>query len=176
MYISGYRLQPLVIAVTLLAAIAAATLAAIAIKRGRHPRRSIPEAALLWVLATITAMSLEPDSGRDGAGSCSFALDYEFAFVINQRTLNQALYIPLGLLAVMIARSTRQRIAAVGAALALSMVFELLQSTESIGRSCDITDVIDNGIGIAIGVGLGTVFTMIPRLTTSFSGRPTIEP
>lgn len=166
MYISGYRLQTTVVVVAAIGTVAAGVLAAVWISRGRPKWRSLGQAALLWVVVAIAGVSLEPDSGRDGAGTCSFALDLDPAFVLNQRTLNLALYVPLGLLSVLVARTTRQRIAAIAAAAALPVVFELLQATRLVGRSCDIVDVVDNWVGIGVGALIGALVAIILKRPT----------
>ena len=135
---------------------------------------------LVWSLVVIALVTLVPLYGIDLAvpaetRSDTCSLDYGgpapegfWVFSGGQRLLNTALFVPAGaLLVVAVSRWPVGWIAAplglVGLA-AYSLALELLQlELARIGRACDVTDLVDNVVGAAIGFALGLVLTVVLR-------------
>lgn len=141
---------------------------------------AITWSGLLWWLTVIGLVTLVPLSGIDLAvpaegRSSTCSLDYGgpapdgfWIFSGTQRLLNTALFVPAGALLVLAA--ARWRIGWVVAPLGLlllggySLGIELLQlEVARIDRACDVTDVVDNVTGAAIGFGIGLLLTPLLR-------------
>ncbi len=135
---------------------------------------------LIWWLAVIALVTLVPldsiDLGIPAAarsGTCSLdyggpAPDGFWIFSGTQRLLNTALFVPAG--ALLVLASARWRIGWVLAPWGLlllggySVAIELVQlEVARIDRACDITDVVDNVTGAAVGFVIGLVLTPILR-------------
>jgi hypothetical protein len=149
-----------------------------------HPRLgwfgAITWSGLLWWLTVIGLVTLVPLTGIDlalpaEARSTTCSLDYGgpapdgfWIFSGTQRLLNTALFVPAGVLLVL--ATARWRIGWVMAPLGLlllggySLAIELLQlEVARIDRACDVTDLVDNVTGAAIGFGIGLVLVPVLR-------------
>ncbi|MGZ5401223.1 MAG: VanZ family protein [Nocardioides sp.] len=141
---------------------------------------AITWSGLLWWLTVIGLVTLVPLTGIDlavpaEARSSTCSLDYGgpapdgfWIFSGTQRLLNTALFVPAGALLVLAA--ARWRIGWVVAPLGLillggySLAIELLQlEVARIDRACDVTDVVDNVTGAAIGFAVGLLLAVLLR-------------
>jgi hypothetical protein len=127
----------------------------------------------LVTLIPLTAIDLQlPAEARDGRCSTDYggpAPEGFWIFSGTQRTLNTALFVPAGALLVLAA--ARWRVLAwvvvplgLAGLAAYSVAIELAQlELASIGRACDVTDVVDNVTGAVIGVALGVFLALALR-------------
>src|SRR6478672_3803388 len=126
---------------------------------------------LLWSVLVIACVTLVPPNGAPGVvyadtrpASCSWdvggpAPDGFWIFSSGQRVLNTALFVPSGALLVVCAARWRAAWVLVPLGLvalaAYSAGIELTQlELARIDRACDVTDVVDNVSGAAVGVAL----------------------
>jgi len=156
-------------------------LLALAAGRRVGPVTAYAAAGLVWSLVVIALVTLVPASGPPGylqpdevQTACSFdyggpAPDGFWIFSGGQRLLNTALFVPSGaLLVVVVARWRAGWLLAplgIGLLAASSVAIEYSQLVLArIDRACDVTDVVDNVTGAAIGfvVGLGLVVLLRP--------------
>jgi len=155
-------------------------LLAVALRRSLGWFTAITWSGLLWWLTVIGLVTLVPLTGIDlavpaEARSSTCSLDYGgpapegfWIFSGTQRLLNTALFVPAGVLLVLAA--ARWRIGWIVAPLGLlllggySLAIELLQlEVARIDRACDVTDVVDNVTGAAIGFAIGLLLTPLLR-------------
>lgn len=140
-------------------------------------------AGLLWSLVVVALVTLVPAQGAPGwvpAGEAQTAcsLDYGgpapegfWLFPGGQRALNSALFVPSGALGVLAlarwrdARSTVVAVPVVVAALAAySVGIEAAQLVLArLDRACDVTDLVDNVAGAALGAALGLLLAWALR-------------
>lgn len=136
---------------------------------------------LLWSLAVIAVLTLIPANGAPGVvyaegrlATCSWdiggpAPDGFWIFPGGQRMLNGAIFAPSGaLLALLAARWPRLvwLIVPLGLAglAAYSTGIELTQLVLArLDRACDVTDIIDNVTGAAVGVVVGLLLAVVLR-------------
>lgn len=135
---------------------------------------------LLWWLGVIALVTLTPLDAIDYyrpaetvAAVCSFdyggpAPDGFWIFSGGQRLLNTVLFVPAGALWVLTVARWRAGWLLVPLGLAglvgFSVGIEWAQLQASrIGRACDVTDVVDNATGAAIGIGAGLVLAVLFR-------------
>ncbi|MDN4160917.1 VanZ family protein [Nocardioides abyssi] len=150
--------------------------------RGRlGPFTSGSVALFLWSLTVIGFITLIPANGAPGIvpaegrmDTCSWdiggpAPDGFWIFSGGQRLLNTVVFIPSGALLVL-ATARRARGALVAAPLGLaflaacSVAIEVTQLVLArLDRACDVTDVVDNVLGAAIGVGIGFLLALLLR-------------
>ncbi len=136
---------------------------------------------LLWSLATICFLTLIPTDGAPGVvyaderyyNSCSF--DYggpapEGFWIVSggQRLLNAVVFVPSGaLLVLVLARWRSARWTIPVGLLGLGLVSVAIEATQQVlarlDRSCDVTDVVDNLSGAAIGVLVGLALLPVVR-------------
>lgn len=133
-----------------------------------------------WWLVVIALVTLVPLAGIDLAvpaesRSETCSLDYGgpapdgfWIFSGGQRLLNTALFVPAG--ALLVVAAARWRIGWVAAPLGLlwlagySLGIELVQlEVARIDRACDVTDLVDNVLGAALGFGVGLVLAVVLR-------------
>jgi hypothetical protein len=135
---------------------------------------------LLWWLVVIGLVTLVPLAGIDltvpaetRADTCS--LEYggpapEGFWILSggQRLLNTALFVPAG--ALLVLASARWRVGWAMAPLGLmglaaySLLIELVQlELARIDRACDVTDLVDNVTGAALGFAAGLVLSVVLR-------------
>lgn len=155
-------------------------LLALALRRPLGPVGALTWSGLLWWLTVIGLVTLVPLTGIDltvpaEARSATCSLDYGgpapdgfWVFSGTQRLLNTALFVPAGALLVLAA--ARWRIGWVLAPLGLlllggySVAIELLQlEVARIDRACDVTDVVDNVTGAALGFVVGLLLAPVLR-------------
>lgn len=131
----------------------------------RSLRTSRAHAALVLVALGLTLMAtMTPTTaGLSGAatslGACNMArlspASAAMLFSINDASLNVLLFVPLGLALGALPWSPRTA-AVVLSAFLLPLAIELFQlGFPSLGRSCQSADVIDNTLGLVIGLAAG---------------------
>jgi hypothetical protein len=138
-------------------------------------------AALLWTLVGIGLVTLIPANGAPGIvpaegrmETCSWdiggpAPEGFWIFESGQRLLNTVLFVPSGALLVIALTHWRRAWLSIplglAALAAYSAAIEWTQLVLArIDRACDVTDVIDNTTGAAIGVGIGLLLVTGRRL------------
>lgn len=150
-----------------------------------HPRigwfSALSVAGFVWTLAAIASLTLIPANGAPGIVSaegrlttCSWdiggpAPDGFWILPGGQRMLNMVVFVPAGVLLVL-ALARWPRVAWVGVPVGLALLAAYSVGIEAtqlalarIDRACDVTDVIDNVTGAAIGVGIGVVLALVLR-------------
>lgn len=145
-------------------------------------------ALLLWSLAAIGFVTLIPADGDPGVvyadqryyNSCSFdyggpAPDGFWILSGGQRLLNALVFVPSGALMVVVLgrwRSARWTvpIGLVGLGLVSVGIEATQQVLSRLDRSCDVTDVVDNLTGAAVGVLVGVA--LLPLVRPWRRGRP----
>jgi hypothetical protein len=169
----GVGVMLLLIAVT---GLVAGVLAAVLSRRFGWPW-SLLLGLLLWSVAVIGVLTLIPANGAPGIVSaegrlttCSWdiggpAPDGFWILPGGQRLLNAAVFMPSGALLVLVAARWKWAWVTVPLGLAAlagySTLIELTQlAAARIDRACDVTDIIDNVTGAAVGVLIG--LTMLP--------------
>ena len=135
---------------------------------------------LLWSLAVIGVVTLIPAQNGLGyipadqhATSCSWDIggpspDGFWIFGGGQQLLNTLLFVPAGAFLVLVAARWRAGWVLVplglAALAAYSLAIEEIQlHVARIDRACDVTDIIDNVTGAAIGVAVGLVLLPVLR-------------
>ncbi len=153
---------------------------ALALKRRLGWVSALAMAGLLWSLVVIGLVTLLPANGAPGIvyadgrmEVCSWdiggpAPDSFWIFSGGQRLLNAAIFVPSGALLVIAAARWRSAWVTVPLGLALlaaySVGIEYTQLTLArLDRACDVTDIIDNVTGAALGVGIGLVLAVLLR-------------
>lgn len=171
------------------AALSGLLLVALAVlaRRRLGPTLAIVLAALAWSLVVVGLVTLIPAQGAPGVvyadarlPGCSFdvggpAPQGFWIFGSGQRALNTALFVPSGVLVVLLAGALAERagrrgrlrsrllawtVAPLGLVVlvAYSAGIEVTQlELARLDRACDVTDVIDNATGAGLGVALGLV-------------------
>ena len=152
---------------------------------------AVSVAGLLWSLVAIALVTLVPtraDVGVVPAESRSEACSWDYggpsgaAFEVlgfDQRTLNVLLFVPAGLFLVLAVGRwwSGLVLAPVGlaalAAYSLTIEFTQLQLAR-LDRACDVTDMVDNILGAAIGVAIGVV--LLPVVKPWRGRRPSRPP
>lgn len=135
---------------------------------------------LLWSLVVIALVTLVPTDAHPGIvlaeermRTCSRdiggpAPEGFWIFDGAQRTLNTALFVPSGVFLVLAVARTRWgwllALPGLAALAAYSVAIELVQlELARIDRACDVTDMIDNVTGAAIGFAIGVALLPILR-------------
>jgi hypothetical protein len=172
------------VAVMLLGAVVSG-LGCLALALAVRRRTGWPWAATLglfvWSLVGLGLITLLPANGAPGIVPVEDRLDYcswdiggpapDGFWIVSggQRLLNTLVFVPSGALLVLVAarwRRTAWVTVPIGFALlaAYSVLIELTQlALARLDRACDVTDMIDNVTGAAIGVGLGVVLALVLR-------------
>ncbi len=155
-------------------------LLALALKRRLGPVTAFAIAGFLWSLVVIACVTLVPANGAPGIvyadqrqPTCSWdiggpAPDGFWIFASGQRVLNTALFVPSGALLVVAAARWRAArwLVPVGLVMlaAYSAGIEFTQLVLArLDRACDVTDVVDNVTGAALGVAAGLVLALVLR-------------
>jgi VanZ like protein len=137
-------------------------------------------AGFVWSLAVIGTITLIPANGAPGIVSaegrlttCSWdiggpAPDGFWIFSGGQRLLNVVVFVPSGALLVLACARWRAAWVLVPLGLAGLAAYSIgIEATQlalaRIDRACDVTDVIDNVTGAALGVGAGIVLAVLLR-------------
>jgi hypothetical protein len=135
---------------------------------------------LLWSLVVIGLVTLLPANGAPGIVSaegrlavCSWdiggpAPDGFWIFAGGQRLLNTVIFVPSGALLVLVVTRWRAGWVLVplglGLLAAYSAVIEKTQlELARLDRACDVTDILDNTLGAAIGVAVGLLLMLVLR-------------
>jgi hypothetical protein len=140
---------------------------------------SVLAGLLVWSLAVIAVLTLIPANGAPGIVSAEGRLDHcswdiggpapDGFWILpgGQRLLNAVVFMPSGALLVLVAARWRWAWLTVPLGLGLlagySTLIELTQlAAARIDRACDVTDIIDNVTGAAVGVLVG--LTLLPQV------------
>ncbi|SFB91375.1 VanZ like family protein [Nocardioides terrae] len=138
-------------------------------------------AALGWTLAVIALVTLIPAYGAPGIvpaegrlETCSWDVGGPaptgfWIFASGQRLLNTVLFVPSGVLLVVAATRWRRAWLTIPVGLAALAAYSAgIEWTQlvlaRIDRACDVTDVVDNTTGAAIGAGIGLLLVGVRRL------------
>ncbi len=141
---------------------------------------SVLAGLLVWSVVVIGVLTLIPANGAPGIVSAEGRLDHcswdiggpapdgFWIFPGGQRLLNGLVFAPSGALLVLVAARWRSAWLTVPLGLAVlaaySALIELTQlAAARIDRACDVTDVIDNVTGAAVGVVVGLVLLPVVR-------------
>jgi VanZ like family len=164
--------------------IAAAALVAAALAAMLARRLGWPWSALFGLLAfsvaAIGVLTLIPANGAPGIVPAEGRLDHcswdiggpapDGFWILpgGQRLLNTAVFVPAGVLLVLVAARWRSAWLTVPLGLvalaAYSSLIELTQlAAARIDRACDVTDIIDNVTGAAVGVLIGIALLPVVR-------------
>ncbi len=155
-------------------------LVAMASRRRFGTVSSFAFAGLAWSVVVIACVTLIPAQGAPGVvsaegrlSSCSWdiggpAPEGFWIFQSGQRFLNTVLFVPSGALLVLCAARWRAGWVLVPLGLlGLAVYSAAIEATQlvlaRIDRACDVTDVIDNVTGAAIGVAIGIVLVPVFR-------------
>ena len=129
--------------------------------------------AFVWSVVVLGLITLLPANGAPGIVSAEGRLDHcstdiggpapegFWIFAGGQRLLNTVVFVPSGVLLVLVAARWRRVVwlaVPVGLALlaAYAVVIELTQlALARLDRACDVTDMIDNATGAVLGVLIG---------------------
>jgi hypothetical protein len=122
-------------------------------------RRTGETPAAAWLLlasfGVIVGMTLTPSPDYPFQRTCDLALvgpTFRDLLTLNDRSLNVALFIPLGIAVVAI--HTRHRLACLLLAASVAPLVELTQLVLTpLRRTCQAIDVLDNELGLVLGVG-----------------------
>ncbi|HEY1133922.1 MAG TPA: VanZ family protein [Nocardioides sp.] len=144
------------------------------------PVFAVAAAGFVWWVVVIALVTLVPATGAPGwvaaetrSEFCSMdiggpAPDGFWIFDGGQRLLNTALFVPAGVLGAVAACRWRAGwglvpLLVLGLA-AYSGAIELAQlELARLDRACDLTDVVDNATGAAVGGGIGVVLALLVR-------------
>lgn len=155
-------------------------LLALALSRRLGWVSAVAIAGLLWSVVVIGLITLIPANGAPGIvaaegrlETCSWdyggpAPDGFWIFSGGQRLLNSVVFVPSGALLVVAAARWRSAWVTVPLGLALLATYSAgIEYTQlqlaRLDRACDVTDVVDNTTGAAIGVGIGLVLALVLR-------------
>lgn len=157
MHVLGYRVPDMVVVGLLAGVVLGLVVAVVGSRRELGAVRLVGFSGLTALVSFVLSVTLAP-SGRSYRSGCSLALPADvLSWSDDQRMLNLLLFVPLGLFAVLAGANSRQRIFAPIVLIGLSAAIELLQSTAFVSRSCDATDLLDNGIGGIVGASLAAL-------------------
>lgn len=124
---------------------------------------------LLASVGAVLAATIPPDSdgfsGPSAPGRCDFGrigpAPLSHYLHLGDTSLNVALFVPLGLAVGFLGRS-RAAVRVLVGALALPPAIEAFQSLAPIlGRGCQSRDVVDNLLGLGIGLTLGVLLSVL---------------
>ena len=128
-------------------------------------------AALIASLSLVAAFTLTPNTGLGDAvltdprvdlGPWGYLREPGYWLYLDERTLNVALFIPLGMTLALLARDpVRWALLAVG--LAAPWVIEGLQWVLPFDRGPQVNDLVDNSTGFLVGFTVGLVITRAAR-------------
>ncbi len=129
------------------------------------------------LLATLTPTAVALAGSGSGAGACDLGRlglpPISELLSVHDTLRNVLLFIPLGFVLGLLRGSSRVAILILGA-YALPLAIEAVQLvTPVLGRQCQSADVIDNGIGLTIGLALGLGVAWLARSWMARRGSPT---
>jgi glycopeptide antibiotics resistance protein len=128
-------------------------------------------------VGAILAATIPPDAGSDLVSAGSGRCDVDGAWLAplgrylrpSEDSLNVLLFVPLGIALGLLPRSRRTTVLIV-ATFALTLAIEATQSfVPAIRRGCEISDVVNNTLGLIVGLVVGAVFAALSRMNR---GRP----
>jgi len=137
-------------------------------------------ALLAWSLVVIAMLTLIPANGAPGIVSAEGRLDEcsrdiggpapDGFWILpgGQRLLNALIFVPSGVLLVLVAARWRSAWVSVPVGLALLAAYSTgIEATQlalaRIDRACDVTDIIDNVTGAVVGVLVGIALATVVR-------------
>jgi hypothetical protein len=145
---------------------------------GRVARRLRTQSWIAFLLVmsvgAVLAATIPPDAGgfrgRPPAGRCDFGriglAPLSQYLDLGDTSLNVILFVPLGLAIGLLGRSPATARVLV-AALALPLAIEAIQSLlPMLGRGCQSRDVVDNLLGLGIGLALAVLLTVVRAVRT----------
>jgi hypothetical protein len=152
----------------------------LAVGRRLGPLGGLVWCGLLWSIAVIAIVTLVPAQNGLGyipadqhASSCSWDIggpspDGFWIFSGGQQLLNTMLFVPAGILLVLAFGRWRSGWVLIPLGLAVLAAYSLgIEETQlhvaRIDRACDVTDIIDNVTGAAIGVAIGLALLPVVR-------------
>ena len=155
-------------------------LLALVLSRGLGWFPALAIAGFVWSIAVIASITLIPANGAPGIvaaegrlTTCSWdiggpAPEGFWIFSGGQRLLNMVVFIPSGVLLVLACARWRAAWVLVPLGLAGLAAYSIgIEATQlalaRIDRACDVTDVIDNVTGAALGVAIGVVLAAVLR-------------
>lgn len=126
-----------------------------------------------WLLVTsvglIAAATLTPISGSAPDGRLSSACDFsrlgppspsDFAS-LNDTSLNVLLFVPLGVALGLAVRRRAGLLLVAGAAAAPVLIEAIQLWVPQLRRGCQSADVVDNLLGLALGICIGSAITLV---------------
>lgn len=163
---------------------------AMALASGRRVARTLGTsrvigAGLVVAVGIVLAATLTPgrealESGAVGGGSCDLSrigpAPLSVLLGLNEQSLNVLLFVPLGLVIVLLPGSF-WKVGLVLGAVAAPLVIELIQmAVPPFDRACESADVVDNLTGLLIGLLVGAVIRSAALIGGRRPGRPTERP
>lgn len=138
------------------------------VARERANDRPLGRTLVVWLslgwFFVVSTILLVPRHTAEGDGQCSFALHRIAVFSYDlERLLNVVMFVPGGLLCVYLGRTNRQRLLFGAAVLAMPPLFELVQATGLVGRTCSATDVVDNWTGAVLGMAISAASMLVVK-------------
>lgn len=119
---------------------------------------------------TAGGFDWDPGSGSRCVLDGPWLAPLSYYLRLTEDSLNVLLFIPLGLALGMLPRSGRS-VAIIAAALALPIAVETTQLlVPLLGRGCELGDVVNNTLGLLIGLTIGWVALALGRLATARDG------
>ncbi len=132
-------------------------------------RTGLLVAAVLLPLAITLTPSAGPGSG--GPNCISDIRPYRWWGQGGEELANMAMLLPFGLLAPLLLGRWSVPLLLLGACLPVG-VEGVQYLVPGLGRSCDVTDLLLNSIGLAVGVVVGTALRLLTRAGAGPSGSP----
>ena len=168
-FVAAVPLSALALVIAIIATLALSPAAA----RSLHTSRAIA-ALLLFGFGLVMAATLTPDAaalaGEASDGICDVSrlglAPIGDLTRVSAISLNVLLFVPLG---IAVALLPRTKAAAVITIVAISLTF-LVETVQllvtALGRGCQTADMVDNLLGLAVGIVIGTVarwmFALVP--------------
>jgi hypothetical protein len=134
--------------------------------------------ALVMALGVILSATITPSReaiqfGAQGSGTCDFtSLGVGLSDLrhLDESSLNVLLFIPFGIAIGLCPDSSAKRLM-LAFALVFPVTIELVQLLAvSLGRECQGSDIVDNLLGLLIGLGAGSVTSRVWRWLSAASG------
>ncbi len=121
----------------------------------------------LILFATLTPVTPDLDAGIAPRGQCDLSrvtiASWSTLTTYRAPSLNIVLFVPLGFALGLLPRTSRNVAIVLGAFL-LTVLVEATQSLVSeLGRGCESADIVDNTMGLAIGLAAGLVVTVVAQ-------------
>lgn len=129
----------------------------------------------LVLSATITPSREALLFGAQGSGTCDFStpgLSWWAPPRLDDASLNTLLFVPLGI-AIGLCPRSRPKLIILAGAVALPAAIELIQLVAvPLGRECQSSDVVDNVLGLVLGIVGGTIARWIWQLSGASATNP----